>query len=271
MDVDVDLGQAPIGSGRIAEVFAIDERRVVKLLRPEWPMHFLDREAAAARAAHAAGVRTPDVLGTTVVDGRPGIVFERIAARSMIEAAIDDLDRALELADRLGDLQAATLRTTTPGLENVKQLLHRHIRQAELPATVQATAAAVLDALPDGDNTLHFDLHPGNVLVGDDGLTLIDWSNGSSGHLAADLARTRLLMTPSAAGAVIDLDDEATQFVIEFAARHESRCHRQLDVSEADIDAWRLPVVAARVHEVSGDERAALQAEATRLGRVHTP
>src|ERR1043165_1595103 len=67
-----------IGSGRAAEVFAYGEGRIIKLLRQQGGGEFLAREADAQRAAREAGVAAPEVFGLESVDGRTGIVMERV-------------------------------------------------------------------------------------------------------------------------------------------------------------------------------------------------
>src|SRR5215210_4707672 len=53
---------------------------------------------------------------------------------------------------------------------------------------------ATLEALPDGDRLCHGDFHPGNILLGDRGPAVIDWTGATRGDPAGDLARTRLLL-----------------------------------------------------------------------------
>jgi hypothetical protein len=56
-------GQAPLGVGRTAEVFALDAERVVKLLYPGFDPAGLRTEAMNTQAAHDAGVPAPATHG----------------------------------------------------------------------------------------------------------------------------------------------------------------------------------------------------------------
>ena len=79
-----------IGQGREAEIFAWPEAHVVRLMRNRDRMPQLERERAAMRAA-AGMVDIPVPTDLVTVDGRPGLVMERIDGRSR---GIERVDRA---------------------------------------------------------------------------------------------------------------------------------------------------------------------------------
>jgi hypothetical protein len=58
-DAEIDLAKlALVGRGRTAEVFALDDERVIKVAHPD-TTELLEREAAAMRTAHAANMPVP--------------------------------------------------------------------------------------------------------------------------------------------------------------------------------------------------------------------
>jgi tRNA A-37 threonylcarbamoyl transferase component Bud32 len=69
-----------IGQGREAEIFELRDGRVLKLLRTPGPIARLAFEVAALVAARSAGVPVPQVYEEVSVDGRPGLVMERLQA-----------------------------------------------------------------------------------------------------------------------------------------------------------------------------------------------
>jgi hypothetical protein len=50
----------------------------------------------------------------------------------------------------------------------------------------------------EGGSLIHFDLHPDNVLVSQQGPVVIDWTNARGGSAAADVAMTWLILETSA-------------------------------------------------------------------------
>ena len=84
MPEDELAGHERVGEGREAEVFAWDEGTVLRLLRRSSDPTRVEREAAAMRAAAHGGVDVPNVYGTTMVDGRAGLIMDRVDGSDLI-------------------------------------------------------------------------------------------------------------------------------------------------------------------------------------------
>jgi Ser/Thr protein kinase RdoA (MazF antagonist) len=79
-------------------------------------------------------------------------------------------------------------------LPGIRQTLATRIDAAALRPQRRDFARRILDGLPAGDRLCHGDFHPGNVLVGADRVSVIDWANATRGVPEADYARTVLLL-----------------------------------------------------------------------------
>jgi aminoglycoside phosphotransferase (APT) family kinase protein len=193
-------GRVRIGEGREADIFALDKGRVLRLLRRSSDPKRVEREATAMRAAADGGVDVPNVYGTTMVDGRAGLIMDRVDGPDLIALTGKRPWTVPRIARIVGRAQARMHEVVAPDdLPNLRQLVRWKIETAsELPAELADFALKKLDALPDGDRLCHGDFHPGNVLVGRDGPAVIDWTDASRGDPAADLARTRLLLRQGA-------------------------------------------------------------------------
>jgi len=66
--------------------------------------------------------------------------------------------------------------------------LHHRLHQIPAPPWVPTAPCG------DGDRLLHLDLHPLNVIIGDDGPVVIDWSNASRGDGNVDIALAWILI-----------------------------------------------------------------------------
>jgi len=160
---------ARIGVGGSAEVFAYGDDAVLKLFRPRYAFA-VDREAERTRAVHAAGIPAPRVIDIVVVDGRRGLVLERIEGRTLLE-----------------DLVAGRCGAHTAGAMTAEVQTAVHRATADLPRLADVARRA---ALPDGDAVAHLDLHPGNVMGSPQGPVVIDWVNAHLAPAAADVARS---------------------------------------------------------------------------------
>lgn len=189
-----------VGSGRTAEVFDFGAANVVKVLRPGVPDRWAAREFAITRAVHAIGVPTPAVREVVSIDGRPGIVFERIDGPSMWQAmvsspaAVEPL--TLELATLQRSLHALTAPEVLPSL--TKRVSDKLDQTGALSPTEAGEARRTVAGLGDGTSLYHGDLHPGNILMSAKGPIIIDWFDAAAGPSVADIVRTSLLVRPSA-------------------------------------------------------------------------
>ncbi|MFE9252995.1 phosphotransferase [Streptomyces sp. NPDC007088] len=147
-----------IGSGRTADVFALDGDWVLRRYRDAVDA---SPEAALMRRLAARGYPVPEVRPGTYAKG--DLVMRRVTGPTMSRAM---LDGSLEVAE------AAAL---------LADLLHR---LHTLPVT---------DTVP-GHRQLHLDLHPENVLLGPRGPVVIDWQNAATGPPSLDWALSALIM-----------------------------------------------------------------------------
>ncbi|HET7646220.1 MAG TPA: phosphotransferase [Candidatus Limnocylindria bacterium] len=251
-----------IATGRTADVHAWADGTVLKLLRRGFPDSLGEEEAMAAARVTAAGLAAPRFLGTERVDGRFGLVYERVDGPSMVQVLVQQPDRADELAAMLADLHAAMHDQPGTGLPDLRDGLADAIDRApDVAADARAAARSRLEALPAGDALVHGDFHPGNVVMADGGPVVIDWLTAGAGAPAADVARTRFLLTDTVLDEQIPRERHALvetlrhRFADAYLRRYRSL--RQLD--ESDVAAWRLPILVARAAERVAGEASVLR------------
>ncbi|MEK5640576.1 MULTISPECIES: phosphotransferase [Paenibacillus] len=96
----------------------------------------------------------------------------------------------------------------------------------------------------------HGDFHPDNIILGEKEW-VIDWMTGMRGNPAGDVARTLVLLQM---GTMPDgTPDEAVKKFARMREELVKEYTRQYfgggSLSQTDVDAWRLPVAAARLTE----------------------
>jgi aminoglycoside phosphotransferase (APT) family kinase protein len=153
-----------IGAGRAADVYALDERRVLRRYRDG---ESSEREAAVMTYLAGAGFPVPRVHDAS----GPDLVLERLGGRDMLA----DLSARPWLARR----HARTLAG-----------LHDRLHAITAPPSLRAPFGP-------GGRVLHLDLHPGNVMLTAAGPFVIDWSNVAAGPAAADVAMAWLIIATS--------------------------------------------------------------------------
>lgn len=250
-----------LAEGRTAEVFAYGEGRVLKLDRPEWT-GLAPIEGEVLEHLAAAGLPVARPHGAVTVDGRTGVVLDRVDGPSLLailqDPGTDDAERE-QLAARFAALQHDLNTTTLAGLPDLVSRLRGELESAVHDARLRGELLALLAELDDGEHVVcHFDFHPSNVLVGPEGWVVIDWLTVAAGPPTADLARTLVLWSMSSAPSV-------AVFLCE--VRRQSIARRGIE--DASLDGWVRVVAGARVAEgFSAEEAAWLLSVASGSGRL---
>lgn len=240
---------APIARGNTSELWAWSDRTVVKVLRPGIPAHWATLEAETIARVHAAGLPVPETEGVIDLDGRPGIVLERIEGVAMWERMKTDLSAVPDLIIQLLDLQTEVQRTAVPGLPSLAGRLRTKISEAvQLPTDERQAAHELLEMLPPGEALCHGDFHPANIILSKRGPIILDWFDAGRGDATADYVRSSLLMRPPSdrsswlAGATPELLDRIHSHYITELVRRGA-------FDAQTFGAWEAVVAVARMSE----------------------
>lgn len=155
-----------LGTGRTADVYAIDGDLVLRRYREDWDT---DAEASVMAYVAAHGYPVPRV---ETVSG-PDMVMQRIAGRTILDVLTSGGD---------GD----PLHGTAP-LDAVGILAGLLSRLHGIPGRVPGTSV------------IHLDLHFGNIILSPDGPVVIDWSNAADGPAGLDVAMSAFIIAEVAA------------------------------------------------------------------------
>ncbi|MBL7166236.1 MAG: phosphotransferase [Dehalococcoidales bacterium] len=184
-----------IGTGRRAEVYAWKDEQVVKLLREGFERD-AEKEMPVIQAAFNAGLPVPAVEGLVEVEGRRGIVLERITGPSMLGIIEKQPWEITHLARVLAELHIQVHSHETEALPSQRDIIQTRVHNdARLPPAVKDALLGTLRRLPDGNAICHSDFHPGNIIMSPRGPVIIDWVDAKRGNPLADVARTWLLST----------------------------------------------------------------------------
>ena len=256
-----------LAKGRTAEVFLWENNRVLKLFYRDQDKARIIQEAETTHVVREAGLPVPQVRETIEVDGRHGIVMDRVGGCRMKTLLRSRPWMLRKIARTLAELHADMHTRIGPRLPSQRERLERRIRDADaLPASVKEAARAVLDQLPDGNTVCHGDFHIDNILFESPDAFIIDWANGSRGNPLADVAQTLLLLrlNPRATNRFSRWTHRAAQKLLR---RLYLERYLQLRPSRREqIAAFEFPVAVARLGNCIASEREQLLAVTQRNG-----
>jgi uncharacterized protein (TIGR02172 family) len=257
-----------IAEGRTAEVYAWGDKHVLKLFRSWWPLESVEFEARIGRAVYEGGVAAPEVGEIIKVEGRRGLIYQRIDGPDMEVVALAEPQRVRELATTFAHLHATLHSTTTlMGFPSQRRRFIYNISERTPFVLDQASrqyALDILHSLPDGESVCHGDLHPGNVIMSPDGPRIIDWDNACVGSPLTDFARSILLLQNAHLYFETEPNREMLLATISsFAATYLAGYVAETGADAALIARWQVPAAAARLHEGIEIEEESLRAICT--------
>lgn len=253
------ISSPPVAQGRTAEIYAWDDRHVLKLYREWCPPDWVDYEARIARAVYGAGVPSPEAGEIVQVDGRRGLMYERLEGISMLEDMNARPWMLWQYARSLGELHARIHEKFISGLPSYKDRLRHDIGEAsQFPDELRPKALAMLEQLPDGQNLCHGDFHPGNVFLTKHGLVAIDWMTACCGSPWADVARTSLILSIGAKAAGRQVNPLIRAAIQLYHRTYLDRYCAFREHTTNELRRWRPVIAAARLSENIIPEREAL-------------
>jgi Ser/Thr protein kinase RdoA (MazF antagonist) len=187
-----------ISEGATADIHAWAPGQVLKLSKAGVPQWLGEHEARVTRAVFAAGGPAPEVFGDVTLEGRFGIVMERLDGPTLLQLL---RTRAITI-ERAGAILATLYLSVhkTPPPPDVSSLSGwindaARLPGGVLPKHIVAGVVALIERLPPGDGLCHGDLHAGNVIMTAEAPRIIDWTATVRAPAALDLGRCHLTLT----------------------------------------------------------------------------
>lgn len=250
-----------LSEGREAEVFELGPDSVLKLFRPGSATS-CEREWLALNAL-PVGIG-PAALEQRTVDGRPGIVMERVHGADLLTLIGTGPWRLPALGTRMGRIHARVHDEVAPAsLPLLRERMTSRIGSSpHVPDEHRAAAIAALEQLEDGDRVCHGDFHPGNLLKEARSARVLDWPNATTGDPHADVAATLVILrlgepTESSPWAIRRLHRVGRGLLrSRYLAGYLNR--RRLDLDQ--VERWMFPVAVDRLSHGIPRERQRLLA-----------
>lgn len=181
-----------LGQGGNGSVYRLDDDKIVKVYKPYMTREVIDREREFARNAFMNGV--PSVIAYDLVrcGDSFGVVFEMIKSKTLAATIKDEPEKLEEYVDKYVALakQLHSVHATSGTFSNIKTVLHERVPLLSQWCSKEELSLldSLIDCIPDCDTLIHNDLHPGNIMIQDGELLLIDMPEVTTDPALYDLA-----------------------------------------------------------------------------------
>ena len=187
-----------IGEGAFSEVYAWAPGQVIKLFKPGVSRWMPRHEVRMIRAVRAAAVPVPEVFGEVTLDGRFGVVMQRLDGPTLWQLSRTGAV-TFEQAGAIVAALATSLHKTPPPPEvlSMREHMERELRHdgGKVPKHIATDILALIDRLPPGDGLCHCDLSPGNVIMTAEGAKLVDWTFAMRAPAPLDLGFLHVILS----------------------------------------------------------------------------
>ena len=253
--MDLDNYQL-IGRGNTAEIYRIEDKKVLKLFHKGFSNWDIEREYQNSVLAQEALDTVPRVYEKVEVDGREGIIYEEVSGMDMLQMVLQKPMEFSKQSKQFARYHYSIHKPVKEDLIAVKDKLNFDIDAGNLLSEeAKVVLKEYLTTLPDGEFLCHFDFHPGNVMIVDEKVYFLDWMTACKGDICADAARTGILLKYGQ----IDHAPILVQKLLALGKycmwkNYHKEYMKIAGISAKDIRKWEVPIAAARLRESISDK-----------------
>nr|WP_145402602.1 aminoglycoside phosphotransferase family protein [Paenibacillus xylanexedens] len=245
-----------MGQGRTAEIYPYADNLLLKLYRPGFSREAVETEFRISQRVYEKGLPVPRAVQLLEKDSSLGVVFERFEGSTLLSLMMQQPEELEQLSSRMAGYHYRLHRlkdesSTMPAQKNM--LKYAIQRVSSFSEREQDYLINYLSRLPDMSYICHGDYHPDNVMLARDGeqYCIIDWMTGMTGDPAGDVARTWVILMSGnlpddEAPAIREAFDRARSIMLQ---HYLERYIALSGITREQIEAWMLPVAAARLDE----------------------
>lgn len=190
---------AVVGKGACATIYRIEDDKILKLYDrgDRNTAEFVKKEFDISTVIYNMGITTPKTYELCECDGVYGAIYEFVSGDTM-----------LEVIEKEGDIGNYIVELANIG----KQIHAKSVDEEMFPKAVELIERLIpnimlwvneeqykhieelVEAIPDCSTLIHGDFHPGNIILRQDKVVLIDVGGASHGHPVFDLISMHRMM-----------------------------------------------------------------------------
>ena len=180
-----------IGKGGQGTTYRLDEETIVKLYKPGYSLEKIEKERNASRSALKLGIPTAFSFGVVKCGDSYGVIFEMMNAGTLSAAIRKEPEKLPQYVKMYYDAlkQIQSIHDTEGIYPKLKDVLHGNAdRMTEwLNADEISLLHELIDSVRDEDTIIHGDFHPGNLMLHNGELLLVDVPDIMNGSHLYDL------------------------------------------------------------------------------------
>ena len=194
-----------LGKGGNGAVYRLDDETIVKVyFSNRHSPERINRSRETTKRAFVHGIPTMIAFDMVKVGENYGVVYEMINAKSLGQEICEHPDKMDEYSNLIADtlLKIHHIEFEKGTLPDSKERLRKEViatREAGFYKPEEAARVMkLIDDIPDRNTFIHQDFHPGNLMLQNGEIMLIDVDDSGLGHPIIDLAAMHLVYVTAA-------------------------------------------------------------------------
>lgn len=193
-------GLEKIGAGGTADVYRIDEDKIIKVFKPNYIPSMIENEGKMAKTAFVFGVPTAISYDTVKVGDRYGVIYEMLNADDILHHILKDPENTDKYIDIFADLikKVHKIEIDSPDFKPIRESRMSVIKALKgndmITGEELGKMYEIISSAPQRNTFIHGDCHIGNVMMQQDGeLMFIDMAACGKGHPIFDMGSMYLV------------------------------------------------------------------------------
>lgn len=194
-----------LGRGGNGAVYRLDDETIVKeYFKERSSLEKINKNREITKAAFVAGIPTMIAFDLVRVGDNYGVIYEMINAKSLNRVIPENPDKIEEYADLITDTLIKLHHTELDDniLPDARTKFWTEVAQTKeagfYTEEEAARVKALIDAIPKRNTFIHMDYHPGNMMLQNGEILLIDVDDSGVGHPILDFASMYLVYVTAA-------------------------------------------------------------------------
>ncbi|MHA1501825.1 MAG: aminoglycoside phosphotransferase family protein [Candidatus Heimdallarchaeota archaeon] len=241
-----------IGRGRTADVFEMDDNKILKLYHENFPKRAVQSEYDTSNYIQDHLSIVPRVFDLIEYQGKNGIIFEKIEGIALLEYLVNNPFQIFKIAKQIAKLQVEIHNLEFKENDLQKSYFEYDIKNCKkIDEQTKEIILEMLDKLPADNKLCHRDFHPDNVMRSSKGLIVIDWMTATSGSPAGDVARSYYILKHGAPMDSVPFFEKIKIAIYRgVISRRYLREYLKLSkLKRKDIKKWEIVIITGRLNE----------------------
>ncbi len=245
------MSEKLIAVGGTADIYELENGKIFKRFHEDKSDYCIENEIECTSSEVAVSLGAPKIYERVSDERGRGFIMEYVAGQSMLEEMLRlgagfDIEKN---AEEMAKLQYKISKFDGSMFPKGHDVMgERIMRSGYLEDATKSKLLQLLESLPQGTGVCHSDLHPGNIIVTEDGFRVIDWCDTMCDSVWLDVARSLLIFESVSEMPGVNTE-ELNKSRYAWKTNYRAAFERLAGKSDRELEGWMAVLAAVKLAE----------------------